>query len=187
MDFVGIVIFAIVLYVRPQEIIGFLSAFRPAQASLALSALGLFIREGGFSPKSIIRTPMDWMVTAYFVYILFWTPGTFGDLWGQLYPFIGFYFLVVLALTNFQRIYQYLAWWCGCVFVPCAPSISGRRPGCGSTGGSLRGDPSPAECDACDIPPRNQARSTTRPANAPAAGRTTARKRSAIRRATCSR
>jgi hypothetical protein len=115
MDFVGIVIFAIVLYVRPQEIIGFLSAFRPAQASLALSALGLFIREGGFSPKSIIRTPMDWMVTAYFVYILFWTPGTFGDLWGQLYPFIGFYFLVVLALTNFQRIYQYLAWWCGCV------------------------------------------------------------------------
>jgi hypothetical protein len=115
MDFVGIVLFAIALYVRPQEFIGFLSALRPAQLSLALAGLGLFIREGGVSAKQLIRTPMDVMVTAYFVYILFWTPGSFGDLWGQIYPFVGFYFLVVLALTNFRRIYQYLAWWCGCV------------------------------------------------------------------------
>ena len=33
-------------------------SFATRRASLALSALGLFIREGGFSPKSIIRTPM---------------------------------------------------------------------------------------------------------------------------------
>lgn len=115
MDFVGIVLFAIALYVRPQEFIGFLSALRPAQLSLAMAGLGLFIRESGVSAKDLIRTPMDVMVTAYFVYILFWTPGSFGDLWGQIYPFVGFYFLVVLTLTNFRRIYQYLAWWCGCV------------------------------------------------------------------------
>ncbi len=115
MDFAGIVLFAIALYVRPQEFIGFLSALRPAQLSLAMAGLGLFIRESGISPKQIIRTPMDWMITAYFVYILVWTPGSFGELWGQIYPFVGFYFLVVLALTNFRRIYQYLAWWCGCV------------------------------------------------------------------------
>ena len=115
MDFVGIVLFAIALYVRPQEFIGFLSALRPAQLSLAIAGLGLFLRESGVSAKQLLRTPMDWMVTAYFVYILGWTPGSFGDLWGQIYPFVGFYFLVVLALINFRRIYQYLAWWCGCV------------------------------------------------------------------------
>lgn len=115
MDFVGIVLFAIALYVRPQEFIDILGAFRPALTSLAMAGVGLFVREGGVSVKQIIRTPMDWMMAAYFIYILFWTPGAFGDLWSELYPFIGFYFLVVLALSNFRRLYQYLAWWCGCV------------------------------------------------------------------------
>ncbi len=115
MDFVGIVVFAIVLYVRPQEILDALNALRPAQLSLAMTGVGLFIREGGVTLKQIIRTPQDWMMAAYFIYILFWTPGAIGDLWGELYPFIGFYFLVVLALSNFRRLYQYLAWWCGSI------------------------------------------------------------------------
>lgn len=115
MDFVGIVMFAIFLYVRPQDFIGFLDTFRPAFLSLAIAGLGIFLRPGGVTWKQIIRTPQDWMVTAYFVYILFWTPGSFGDLWGSIYQYVGFYFLVVIALSNFQRIYQYLGWWCGCV------------------------------------------------------------------------
>lgn len=34
---------------------------------------------------------------------------------GELYQYIGFYFLVTLALANFKRLYQYLAWWCGSI------------------------------------------------------------------------
>lgn len=83
MDFVGIVIFAIVLYVRPQEMFGFLNALRPAFLSLAIAGLGLFIRPGGVNPRQIVRTPQDWMVLTYFLYILFFTPGSFGDLWGR--------------------------------------------------------------------------------------------------------
>jgi hypothetical protein len=55
------------------------------------------------------------MMAAYFLYILFLTPGPFGALWGELYPYIGFYFLVTLTLRTMRRIYQYLAWLCGCV------------------------------------------------------------------------
>jgi hypothetical protein len=142
MDFVGIVIFAIFLYVRPQEMFGFLEALRPAFLSLAITGLGLFIRPGGVNLKQIIRTPQDWMMAAYFIYILFWTPGSFGDLWSELYPYIGFYFLVVLALTNFERIYQYLWWWCGCVLfiaVLALLSLIGIDPlgSAGTTAGSL--------------------------------------------------
>lgn len=115
MDFVGIVMFAIFLYVRPQDFISFLDTFRPAFLSLAVAGVGIFIRPGGVTLKQIIRTPQDWLVTAYFVYILFWTPGAFGDLWSNIYQYIGFYFLTVIALSNFQRIYQYLGWWCGCI------------------------------------------------------------------------
>lgn len=115
MDFVGIVLFVIALYVRPQEFFSMFEALRPALASMAMTGAGLFLRDGGVSPKQILRTPMDWMMAAYFIYILFWTPGTFGELWGELYPFIGFYFLVALTLTSMRRIYQYLAWVCGAI------------------------------------------------------------------------
>ncbi len=115
MDFVGIVMFAIFLYVRPQDFIGFLDTFRPAFLSLAIAGAGIFLRPGGVTWRQVIRTPQDWLVTAYFAYILFWTPGSFGDLWSNIYQYIGFYFLVVIALSNFQRIYQYLGWWCGCI------------------------------------------------------------------------
>lgn len=115
MDFAGIILFAFALYVRPQEFVGLFGALRPALLSMAMTGVGLFMREGGFSPKQLIRTPMDWMVAAYFIYILVWTPGSFGDLWSVLYPFIGFYFLVAVTLTSMKRIYQYLAFVCGCV------------------------------------------------------------------------
>ena len=115
MDFVGIVLFIIALYVRPQEFMDALASLRPALSSLALTGVGLFMREAGVSLKQLIRTPMDWMMTAYFLYMLFWSPGAFGDLWDQLYPFIGFYYLVALTLTDVRRIYTYLAWLCGAI------------------------------------------------------------------------
>lgn len=115
MDFVGIVLFVIALYVRPQEFMEVLGSFRPALSALAMTGVGLFIRETGVSLKQLIRTPMDWMMTVYFLYMLFWSPGAIGDLWGQLYPFIGFYYLVSLTLTDVRRIYMYLAWVCGAI------------------------------------------------------------------------
>lgn len=142
MDFAGIVLFAIALYVRPQEFVDILASLRPALTSLALTGLGLFIREGGVALKQVIRTPMDWMMTAYFIYILFWTPGAFGELWGELYPYIGFYFLVALTLTSVRRIYQYLAWLCGAIMfiaIMALLSLVGIDPlgSQGTTAGSL--------------------------------------------------
>ncbi len=142
MDYAGIIFFVIALYVRPQEFVGILGALRPALVSMMITGVGLFMREGGVSPKQLIRTPMDWMMALYFTYILVLTPGSFGDLWGQLYPYIGFYFLVTLTLTNLQRIYRYLAFVCGCVMfiaIMALLSLIGIDPldSAASTAGSL--------------------------------------------------
>ncbi|MEN9574448.1 MAG: hypothetical protein RL514_2303 [Verrucomicrobiota bacterium] len=142
MDFVGIVLFVIALYVRPQEFMDVLASLRPALSSLALTGVGLFLRETGVSLKQLIRTPMDWMMTAYFLYMLFWSPGAFGDLWGQLYPFIGFYYLVSLTLNSVRRIYTYLAWVCGAIMfiaIMALLSLVGFDPlgSQGTTAGSL--------------------------------------------------
>ena len=109
---------------------------------MALAGVGLFTREGGFTLKQLIRTPMDWMMSAYFLYILFWSPGAVGDLWSQLCPSIGFYFLVALTLNRMSRIYTYLAWLCGAIMfiaIMALLSLVGFDPlgSAGTTAGSL--------------------------------------------------
>jgi hypothetical protein len=112
MDFAAIVAFAIVLYVRPHEIFPFLASVRPAFTVMAWGGASIFFREGG--PKKILRTPHDWAMLAYFCWIVFTNDDKSGT-WNKIYPFVGFYFITVQALTSIQRIYVFLYWWLGCI------------------------------------------------------------------------
>jgi hypothetical protein len=112
MDFAAIVAFAIVLYVRPQEIFPFLGSLRPAFVVLAWGGAAVFMRPGG--PTKIVRTPHDWAMLAYFCWIVFTNDDKWGT-WNKIYPFVGFYFITVQALNSFQRIYVFLYWWLGCI------------------------------------------------------------------------
>jgi hypothetical protein len=114
MDFAAIVAFTIVLYVRPQEIFGFLAALRPAFVVLAWGGAALFLRPEGVKWKDVVKTPADWVMLGYFCWIIF-TNDAKWETWKQIYPFVGFYFITVLALTTMQRIYVFLYWWLGCI------------------------------------------------------------------------
>ena len=114
MDFAAIVAFTIVLYVRPQEIFGALAAARPAFVVLAWAGAALFMREGGVKWRDVIRTPHDWVMAIYFTYIL-WSSGSAWATWKLIYPFVGFYFITVMALNTMRRVYVFLYWWLGCI------------------------------------------------------------------------
>ncbi len=114
MDFVSIALFTILLYVRPQEIFGFLEAFRPAFVVMAMGFVALLVRPGGLNPKSILRTPHDWMMAAYFLWIIFTNEAEY-ETWKKIYPFVGFYFISVQALTSVERIYKLLYVLLGCI------------------------------------------------------------------------
>lgn len=116
MDFAAIVAFTIVLYVRPQEIesFSFLSNLRPAFLVMAWGGAALFMRPQGVKWRDIVRTPADWVMLTYFCWIIFTNDDRWGT-WKQIYNFVGFYFIIVLALTNMQRIYTYIYWWLGCI------------------------------------------------------------------------
>lgn len=114
MDFAAIVAFTIVLYVRPHEIFTFLAAMRPAFLVMAWGGMSLFMRPQGLDWKSIVRTPHDWVMLAYFCWIVFTNDDEWGT-WNKIYPFVGFYFITVQALTNMTRIYTFLYWWLGCI------------------------------------------------------------------------
>ena len=112
MDFAAIVAFAIVLYVRPQEIFPFLASLRPAFLVMAWGGAAVFLREGGV--KKVLRTPHDWAMLAYFLWIVFTNDDKRGT-WNEIYPYVGFYFITVQALNSMTRIYVFLYWWLGCI------------------------------------------------------------------------
>ncbi|MGY8670989.1 MAG: hypothetical protein ACKVHO_00195 [Verrucomicrobiia bacterium] len=114
MDFAAIVAFTIVLYVRPHEILTFLADLRPAFVVMAWAGASLFMRPQGLNWKSIVRTPHDWVMLTYFLWIIFTNDDEWGT-WLKIYPFVGFYFITVQALTNMTRIYLFLYWWLGCI------------------------------------------------------------------------
>ncbi len=114
MDFVSIALFTILLYVRPQEIFGFLEALRPAFVVMAMGFVALLVRPGGLNPKTILRTPHDWLMAAYFLWIIFTNEAEY-ETWKKIYPFVGFYFISVQALTSVERIYQLLYVLLGCI------------------------------------------------------------------------
>lgn len=114
MDFVSICLFTILLYVRPQEIFGFLESFRPAFTVLAMGFVALLTRQGGLNPRTILRTPHDWVMAAYFLWIIFTNDEPY-ETWKQIYPFVGFYFITVQALTSIQRVYTLLVVLMGCI------------------------------------------------------------------------
>lgn len=70
MDFAAIVAFTIVLYVRPHEILTFLADLRPAFVVMAWAGASLFMRPQGLNWKSIVRTPHDWVMLTYFLWII---------------------------------------------------------------------------------------------------------------------
>jgi|GEM_PF-470960 len=114
MDFAGIVAFTIALYVRPQEIISALATMRPAFLTMIWAGGAVLMREGGVKPKDLVRTPHDWLALAYFGWVIFTNNDKWGT-WKTIYNFVGFYFVIVQALTTMRRIYVFLYWWLGCI------------------------------------------------------------------------
>ena len=122
MDFAGIVAFTIALYVRPQEIFTFLATMRPAFLTMLWAGTAVMMRDGGVKPKDLIRTPHDWMAVAYFGWVIFTSNSAYGT-WKMIYNFVGFYFVIVQALTTMRRIYIFLYWWLGCIMFIAAMAL----------------------------------------------------------------
>ncbi len=101
-------------YVRPQEWHWMLSSLRPVTIIMAFSIIALFLRDRGVQWRSILRSPHDWLMLLYFLYLAFFVehdPESFAMVRNS---FI-IYFVTVLALTNFERLRLYVWWWAGCI------------------------------------------------------------------------
>ncbi|MCX8155895.1 MAG: O-antigen ligase family protein [Verrucomicrobiae bacterium] len=114
MDFAAIVLYLIIYYVRPQEWSGFLSSLRPVTAVMIFAIASLFLRERGVQWRSLLRSPQDWLMLLYFLYLTFFVYSDSENYKLARNLFI-IYFVIVLALTDVWRLRRFLYWWAACI------------------------------------------------------------------------
>ena len=110
MDFAPIILFLILYYIRPQEWIGWAASLELVRVSMAFAIITMFSRERGFTWKDFFKTPHDWLMLAYLLWIVGSSPSSFDTL-GNVYNNFVFYAITVQALSSMQRVNKFLNWW----------------------------------------------------------------------------
>mgnify|MGYP001221658001 CR=1 FL=1 len=124
MDFIAVILLLAVFYLRPQEWVGALSTLRPAMFVLGFAIITMFIRERGFSFKSLFKTAHDWLIFAFFIWIMF-TADSAMDAWSRVKVFFISYIVIVQAVNNLHRLNLLLVWWmCFLTFIALISILS---------------------------------------------------------------
>ncbi|MDR3406698.1 MAG: hypothetical protein P4L99_29705 [Chthoniobacter sp.] len=110
MDLATVILFLILYYLRPQEWSSMFATIHFVQIVMLTALASLFFREQGFRPRDIFRTPHDWAVLAFWLWLVLsavhpWD--TFRDN-ANLYIF---YFVIVQVLSTVPRMKIFAGWW----------------------------------------------------------------------------
>jgi len=116
MDFVTVIFFQLLYYLRPQEWPIGLSSARFVLFTMLAGLASLSFRERGFNVRDVFRTPHDWAVLAFWLWIVFASPEKWETFKETLNLYI-FYIVIVQTLYSVPRLNQYVGWW---TFVICA-------------------------------------------------------------------
>ncbi|MCE9609809.1 MAG: hypothetical protein K8R23_06330 [Chthoniobacter sp.] len=110
MDFVTVIFFQILYYLRPQEWPIGLSSVRFVLYTMLAGLASLSFRERGFNVRDIFRTPHDWAVLAFWLWIVFASPEKW-DTFKETANLYIFYIVIVQTLYSVPRMNKYVGWW----------------------------------------------------------------------------
>jgi len=110
MDFFAIKLFVILYHIRPHEWIGPVRSLRPALLSMLIGIWGTANRKNGFSLSLLWKTPHDWLMWAYLVWIVLSSPSPWST-FQTSYSLFVYYFVIVLGLSSLERMKSYMRWW----------------------------------------------------------------------------
>ena len=116
MDFASIIVFLILYYIRPQEWISSVESLKPVTLSMAFAIIALFTRQRGVKAGDFFKTPHDWVVLIYWLWIVIAAPSPFQT-FKDTYTLPIFYYVTVQCLSSTERIQRFLNWWTGLIFV----------------------------------------------------------------------
>ena len=111
MEFRVALTFLFLYYIRPQDWLPGFAGTNVIKPLIAIWLTSLFLqRERPRSHIGLLRTPHDWILLGYFIYVVFTAPDFKGTLFGFL-PLVIFYVLTLKSLTSWERILTYIKWW----------------------------------------------------------------------------
>jgi len=125
MDLITVILFLVLYYIRPQEWSGAFSTIHFVQIVM-LTALGtLFFRQRSLRLKDLFRTPHDWMVLGFWLWLVVSAhePWTAFKENASLYIF---YIVIVQTLYSVPRLQVFVGWWTSLVVVIAALALLSR-------------------------------------------------------------
>ena len=122
MDFVALIIFLALYYLRPQEWFSAFNALRPVQMLSVMALWGMF-QGNKLHPRDLVRTPIDWLVFCYFVWTLI-CGNQFMKTLGEIEAVLLFYFVAVRSLDSIPRLKTFLSWWCAFMMIIAALAVA---------------------------------------------------------------
>lgn len=111
MEFFLAVFFVLFYFLRPQDWVPGLIGLTLIKPIIATWVAVLFANRSLPSPlPGLLRTPHDWIMLTYWIYVASTAPDTMGALMGFL-PLAAFYALTVQSINSWPRLHAYLKWW----------------------------------------------------------------------------
>src|SRR3954452_393509 len=110
MDFISVVAFLFLYYIRPHDWIPSLSALKPITITMMVALGGMLIRPGGFSLARLAETPIQRLMWIYMGWILFAAPDLSDTIESAKSAFL-FFAATSLALSSPERMEKYLKAW----------------------------------------------------------------------------
>lgn len=110
MEYRTALFFLFLYYIRPQDWVTGITGMNVIRPMILLWAVSIFTSRTRPAVSGILRTPHDWAMLAYYVYVTWNSPDFSGTLKG-FFPYVTFYALTVRSLTSWERVYGYLKFW----------------------------------------------------------------------------
>ncbi len=123
MDFVSIILFLVMYYIRPQEWGALFSTLHFVQLVMFMSVITLFFRERSVRLADLLKTPHDWAMLAFFSWIVL-TSSSRWETFKEVLPLAVFYLVIVQTLVSAPRIRKFVGWWAVLIVALAALAIA---------------------------------------------------------------
>ena len=110
MDLVAVILFLVLYYLRPQEWPFGLGDIRFVQIVMLAGLASLAFRARGLHPRDLFRTPHDWAVLAFWLWLVFASPTPWNTFKESANLYI-FYVVIVQTLYTVPRLQKFVGWW----------------------------------------------------------------------------
>lgn len=123
MDFVSIIVFIFLYFIRPQEWMRIIYDQPIVKYVMIVALLSMLYKHKGIRFSDVFKTPHDWVMLLYVLWVIFSAP-TLNPAFSDLINLSVFYLVIVQALHNRERLKFFVVCWAWLTFAVAALALA---------------------------------------------------------------